>query len=83
MEAGVCHSVSHSVPTPLSTHLYLQAFVWSKTSGFCYTINTGSLLGLLLDVLLLPCVMEILQLWIYRTGSFTSSSDSYMRWILG
>lgn len=28
---------------------------------FCYSINTGALLGLLLDVLLLSCVVESLQ----------------------
>ena len=32
-----------------------------EASGFCYTINTGSSPGLFLDILLLPCVMEILQ----------------------
>ena len=35
--------------------------VWFKTSGFCYTINTGPSLGLLLNILLLPGFMEILQ----------------------
>jgi hypothetical protein len=39
-----------------------ESLVWFKASGFCYTINTGSSLGLLCDILLLPCVMEILQL---------------------
>ena len=40
-----------------------ESLVWFEASGFCYTINTGSSLGLLLDTLLSPCVMEILQLW--------------------
>jgi hypothetical protein len=31
--------------------------------------------GPLLDILLLPCVMEILQLWLYMTSPFTSSSS--------
>jgi hypothetical protein len=30
---------------------------WFKASGFCYNINAGSSPGLLLDILLLPCVM--------------------------
>lgn len=38
--------------------------------GLGYTINSASLPGLLSDILLLPCVMEVLQLWIYRTTSF-------------
>ena len=33
-----------------------ESLVWFKASGFCYTINTGSSLGLLSDILLLPCV---------------------------
>jgi hypothetical protein len=48
--AAVCHSVSHNV----SFCLY----------SFCYTINIGSSLGLLSDILLLPYVMGILQFWI-------------------
>ena len=37
---------------------------------FCYTIYTGSSQELLYDILFLPCVMEILQLWICRTGHY-------------
>jgi hypothetical protein len=37
-----------------------QELAWHKFSGFCYSINTAISLGLLSDVLLLPCVMEIL-----------------------
>lgn len=58
--------------TLLFTHLYLQVFVemthslaWFETSGFYYTINPGSPPGLLL-----PHVIEILQLWICRTSCF-------------
>jgi hypothetical protein len=31
-----------------------------EASGFCYTISTGSSLGLLSDIPLLPFVMKIL-----------------------
>lgn len=34
--------------------------VWYEPSGFCYSINTGTSLGLLLDILLLPCVLKVL-----------------------
>ena len=32
-----------------------ESLVWIEASGFCYMINTGSSLGLLLDTLLLYC----------------------------
>ena len=67
------------VYTALLAAVYCHdSLVWIKASDFCYTINTGSLPGLLLDILLLPCVMEILKLWIYRTGPFMCSSHSQM-----
>jgi hypothetical protein len=34
--------------------------VWYKAFGFSYSKNTGSSLRLLLDILLLPWVIEIL-----------------------
>jgi hypothetical protein len=48
-----------------------ESLAWFEVSGLCDTINTGSLLELLLWViLLLPCVMEILwfldrQYWLF------------------
>lgn len=69
--------MSQCVPKyiPLSTHLHLQMFIemshWFKVFGFCDTLNVESSLELLTVILLLPCVMEILQLWISRTGPFT------------
>ena len=54
-----------------------------EASGFCYTIENRPSLGLLLDILLLPCVMRILKLWIYRTSTFICSNRSWMGWILG
>lgn len=43
----------------LTKVLCSDLLVWFNASVFCYTIDTGSSLGLLLDSLLLPCVMEI------------------------
>lgn len=54
--------------TLLSKQLNLQMFFaenqWSgsRASGFRYTVSSGFSPGLLLDILL-PCVMDILQLW--------------------
>ena len=45
-----------------------ESLIWSKASGFYYTIDAGPSLGLLLVILQLPCVMEILQLWVCRAG---------------
>lgn len=36
-----------------------------EDSSLCYIINTRSSLGLLSDTLLLPCLMEILQLYVF------------------
>ena len=71
MEAVVCHSVSQMF---ISVNMYELL----EASGFCYTINTGSSPGHLSNIPLLPCVMEILQLWICRAGHFTCSSSSQM-----
>lgn len=69
MEAVVCHSVSHSIPF-VHTSLLVKFMVWFEAFGFCYTVNIGSSPGLFLDILLLPCVMETLQLWGSRTWAF-------------
>ena len=53
-----------------------ESLVWFRASGICY--NSVFSPGRLSNVLSLPCVREILQLWICRAGSFTHSS-SY-RW---
>lgn len=45
-----------------------ESLVRFEVTGFCYILGTGPSLQLLLDVLLLPCAMEILQFWIYRSG---------------
>lgn len=59
----------------LCAHLCLQMIIpmshgSSLRFGFCYIISVGSSLRLLSDTLLLPCVMEILKLWICRTRPF-------------
>ena len=48
----------------------------SRPLGFCYSIDTETSLELLLDILLLPDVIEILKLWICRTSSFMCSGSS-------
>lgn len=48
-----------------------------------FWINTGSSLGFLWDSLLLPCVIESLQLQFSRTGSFMHSSSSQIQLMLG
>jgi hypothetical protein len=78
---SVCHSVYPFVYTSLLANIHCnESMVWFVASGFCYTINTGSSPGLLLDILLPPCVMEILQLWICNTGPFTYSSIIDIGW---
>ena len=71
MEAIVSQCVTQY--TLLSIHLAnvhcSESLVWFKASGFCYTISTGSSLGFLSAILLLPWVVEILQLWL-RDWSF-------------
>jgi hypothetical protein len=52
--------------------------VWYEASGFCYSIDPGISLGLLSDILLLPCVMKILYFWIYSTCPLVHSSRSLM-----
>ena len=77
MEAVLCHGGHLLVHTALLANVYSSdSLVWFEASGFCYTVNTGSSLGPLLDSLFFLCVMEILQLWITRIGSFLSSNSS-------
>ena len=78
VEAVVCHSVLHRIP--LCPHFYVQTFTsvsrhWSglRLLASATLTNTGSSPGVFSDVsdIPLPCVMEILQLWICRTCPFT------------
>ena len=64
MEAGVCHPFVHIC---LVANVHCNESLVCLISDFCYIINTGSLPGLS-DILMLPCVLEILQLWIHRSG---------------
>ena len=50
---------------------------WFEVSDFCDIINTEPSLGLWLVILLFPCVMEILKLWISRTGRFLHPNQPY------
>ena len=73
----------------LSTHFSLLNFhcnnslVWFEVSGSSNTINAAFSPGFLPVVLLLPCVMEILQLWISRTGPFILPNHLQMVEMLG
>ena len=68
MEAAAWPLESHRLPFSPFIFTWKCSLVRLKVSGFCYTTNTGLSLGLLLDILLLSCVMEILQFWICRVG---------------
>ena len=59
-----------------------ESLVLFEISGVCHAIHTGSSSGLLPVILLLPCVMEILQLWNSRTGPVTHLNRSWMMQIL-
>lgn len=74
--------MSHAL-NPLSTHCE-KSLLGLEASGFCYTADAGGpSLGLFLDILLLPCVMEILTLWVCESGPFTCPSKSQTEWMLG
>jgi hypothetical protein len=74
---GVCPTVCPSIHTSLVECVHCsESLVWLEASGFGYSISTGPSPGLFSVILSLPCVMEILQLWIIRTGSFTHLSHS-------
>lgn len=64
----------------LCVHCY-EALVLFKVSGFCCVIDNVDSLGLL-NILLLPYVMEILQFEICRSSPFTCSNSSQMMWML-
>ena len=61
MEAIVCSTVHPFVHISFLENVDCNE-VWFEASDFSYTINTGSSWRILLDILLLPCVREILQL---------------------
>ena len=60
VETVVCHSVPFC-PHFLVANAHCNVLlVWYKASGFCSLLILEPQLGHLLDILLLPCVMEIL-----------------------
>ena len=74
--------MSHTV-TLLSMCLYLQVSIAKNHwSGLRPLVCAGPSLERLLVILLLPCVMQILQLWVCMTSPFTCSIRSQMGWIL-
>ena len=95
---GNC-SVSQCIPwyTLLFTHLYLHVHYMYHWSGSrppaSASINTGSSQGVLLDILLLPCVMEMYSLILHELfldvlgfQAFASGNEesweSLSRWIV-
>lgn len=70
-----CNLIVEAAVTACSTQTStsLQWVIgWLELSVFCGTINIGSSPGVL-PVILLSCVMEILQIWVGKTGSFSIS----------
>jgi hypothetical protein len=49
---------NYSVSVCSTVYPFVHTSLLAEASGFCYSINAGSLLGLL-DILVLPCVVEI------------------------
>lgn len=73
----VCTIVCPFVHTSLLANVHCtESWVCFETSGFCYSIYTWFSLRLFLDFMMLPCVLEIMQLLICRTSSFMCSSSS-------
>lgn len=72
VEAVVCHSLytidSFVYISLLASVHCSESLVWLEASGFCYTSNTGSSLGLLLDILLMSCA--------WRSYSFGSAGPA-------
>lgn len=70
-----------------SIHLCLQIFIvmtlqfgvgpLTSDTLFCYFPNAGTSLVLLLDILLLPCVMDSLTLCLRQTTSFTPAINQW------
>jgi hypothetical protein len=82
VEAVVYYSMSIVYPS-IHTHSLAnvhcnESLVWFEIFDFCDTINVGSSLGLFRPILMLPCIMEIPQLWFSRTGPFVSPNGSQM-----
>lgn len=60
-----CHPVYPLAQTALLANVrYNESLVWFEAPDFCYTLSAGATWGLLSDILLLPWVKAILQLWL-------------------
>lgn len=79
----VYHPLYSSAQTKLLMSTAVSHLLGLKPLGFCYTLNTGTAPGLLSDILLLRCVMELQQLCVYKARTFTCSISSYMVQMLG
>jgi hypothetical protein len=72
----VCPTVDSSAHTSSFVNVYCnESVVWSEISSFFDPISIGSSLEYLPVILLLPYVMEVLQLRISRTGPFHVSQQ--------
>lgn len=77
---------------PYFMHLHLKVFIVMShcsglrllTPGFCYTIDSGFSLVLLLNILLLPCHGDPLVLihWIFRISIITSARITFLGWLI-
>jgi hypothetical protein len=77
MEAVVYYTVYPSVHTCTLAN-FNESLYWFNICSFCDTINIGSSWGLFPVILLLPCVREILQPWVRKTGPFTHHNHKQM-----
>lgn len=64
-----CDIVSHVgnafIPLSLLGSVpFKESLVCVEASGFYHVIDAGLSLGFFLDILLLPCFVEILKLWV-------------------
>lgn len=64
----------YTLPVDLLIGLPTVHSLYSLVDSNSYSINAESSLRLLLAILLLPCVSEILQLWVSKTSPFMCSS---------
>lgn len=76
VNAIVCHSVSQSIPFCAYIFTCNESLqVWFEASGFCYTISTGNSLGFLLNILFLPCVLDLYDQSLHVILQFINGVD--------
>jgi hypothetical protein len=72
------NSIGFFAQTTLFTNVYgNESLVWFEASGFATPSVLDPHWDSFLDILLLPCVSDILQLWICRYGPFP---PAILRW---